>query len=58
MSTTIPDRLDEPQEPPIAPAWRGASPEGERSDALALRAVSDPSPGARRRRSRRCCPTS
>jgi hypothetical protein len=23
-----------------APAWRGASPEGERSDALALRAAS------------------
>ena len=31
-----------------APAWRGASPEGERSDALALRAGSHPgSSGAR-----------
>ena len=25
-----------------APAWRGASPEGERSDALALRAARTP----------------
>ena len=36
MSTTITTRLDEAQEPRMgAPAWRGASPEGERSDALA-----------------------
>ena len=37
MSSTITTRLDEDQDPDGAPAWRGASPEGERSDALALR---------------------
>ena len=41
MSTTIRSRLDETRIRG-APAWSGASPEGERSDALALRAVSRP----------------
>ena len=43
MSSTITNRLDEDQDPQDgAPAWRGASPEGERSDALALRAADHP----------------
>ena len=41
--STITTRLDEEQDPQDgAPAWRGASPEGERSDALALRAARTP----------------
>jgi hypothetical protein len=39
MSTTITTRLDEDPDPDSAGVARGASPEGERSDALALRAV-------------------
>ena len=39
----------------IAPAWRGASPEGERSAALALRAVHRlPGRGSPRRSGRFC----